>query len=78
MDPNQDQIASNGNSQYLTREEAMSFLRVSRTTLDELIVRHDIPVYRLTRRPLFNRVDLVAVLESTKTSHKNKTTKPAS
>ena len=78
MDPNQDQIASTGNSQYLTREEAMSFLRVSRTTLDELIVRHDIPVYRLTRRPLFNRVDLVAVLESTKTSHKNKTTKPAS
>lgn len=78
MDPNQDQTASNSNSQYLTREEAMRFLRVSRTTLDELIVRHDIPVYRLTRRPLFNRVDLVAVLESTKTSHKNKTTKPAS
>lgn len=78
MDPNQDQIASNSNSQYLTREEAMSFLRISRTTLDELIVRHDIPVYRLTRRPLFNRVDLVAVLESTKTSHKNKTTKTAS
>ncbi len=78
MDPNQDQTASNSNSQYLTREEAMRFLRVSRTTLDELIVRHDIPVYRLTRRPLFNQVDLVAVLESTKTSHKNKTTKPAS
>lgn len=78
MDPNQDQTASNSNSQYLTREEAMRFLRVSRTTLDELIVRHDIPVYRLTRRPLFNQVDLVAVLESHKTSHKNKTTKPAS
>ncbi len=78
MDPNQDQTASNSNSQYLTREEAMRFLRVSRTTFDELIVRHDIPVYRLTRRPLFNQVDLVTVLESTKTSHKNKTTKPAS
>lgn len=78
MDQNQDQIASNSNSQYLTREEAMRFLHVSRTKFYELIDRHDIPVYRLTRRPLFNRVDLVAVLESTKTSHKNKTTKPAS
>ena len=78
MDPNQDQTASNSNSQFLNREEAMRFLRVSRTKFYELIDRHDIPVYKLTRRPLFKQLDLLAVLESTKTSHKNKTTKPAS
>ena len=78
MDPNQDQTASNSNNQYLTREEAMRFLRVSRTTFAKVVRRHAIPVYRLTRRPLFNQVDLVAVLESNKTNHKNKTTMPAS
>jgi len=78
MDPNQDQTTNNSNNQYLTREEAMCFLRVSRTTFAKLIRRHAIPVYRLTRRPLFNQVDLVAVMERNKTNHKNKTTMPAS
>ena len=78
MNPNQDQTASNSNNHYLTREEAMRFLRVSRTTLTKVVRQNKIPVYKLTRRPLFLRSDLVAALDKHKTDHKNKTNKPAS
>ena len=78
MNPNQDKAKTTSHDQYLTREEAMRFLRVSRTTLTKVVRQNKIPVYKLTRRPLFLRSDLVAALDKHKTDHKNKTNKPAS
>jgi len=44
-------------SEYLTRQEAMTLLKISRSILDDL-VRRGLPHIKLKRRVLFRRKDI--------------------
>ena len=63
---------------YVDRQEAMKILGCSRTTLATLVKKHKLPVCRLTRRPLYRKSDLVNLLESHMSDHKNKALQAAS
>jgi excisionase family DNA binding protein len=49
---------------YLTKEELREILRISRTTLDLMMKRKEIPYIKLRRRVLFGKSDIDAWLES--------------
>jgi len=48
---------------YLTQAEGQRLLGVKKSTFSELIKKHDIQVCTLTRRRLYRRSDLVALIE---------------
>lgn len=71
-------VASLPDVAYVDRQEAMRILGCSRTTLATLVKKHKLPVCRLTRRPLYRKSDLINLLESHMSDHKNKTMRAAS
>jgi excisionase family DNA binding protein len=50
--------------EYLTKDECMELLRISKGTLDKLMRRRKIPFIKLDRRVLFKKSDIDAWLES--------------
>ncbi len=48
--------------QFLTREEASQFLRVTKVTLDNYIKQGTIPAYGIGRRVLLKQEDLINAL----------------
>ena len=62
------------NDKFLTYAEAIKFLKLSRTTIDRLIARKGIPNYKVGKRRLFDRDELIEWVKS----HRNdKPQKPA-
>ena len=56
------------NQKFMTFEETMEFLRLSRPTIDRMIVRGDIPSYKVGRRRLFDRDELIEWVKEHKNS----------
>jgi excisionase family DNA binding protein len=48
----------------MTLEEAMAFLRVSRSTIYRLVNRMELPGYKIARRWMFDQSDLKAFVAS--------------
>ena len=49
---------------FLTYAEAIKFLKLSRTTIDRLIAKKAIPNYKVGKRRLFDRDELIEWVKS--------------
>jgi excisionase family DNA binding protein len=51
---------------YLTKRELQEYLRISRGSVDKLMKDHDLPFFKLGKKVLFSKVDIIAFLEKKK------------
>jgi excisionase family DNA binding protein len=57
---------------FLTYAEAIKFLKLSRATIDRLIVKREIPNYKVGKRRLFDRDELIDWVKSHKDGKRKK------
>jgi excisionase family DNA binding protein len=50
--------------QFLTFKEAIELLRLSRPTIERMIIRGEIPSYKVGKRRLFDRDELIEWVKS--------------